>query len=81
MGTVTINIEDAVEKEFRKTVEQLTGLGKGKLGKAIKEALQLWIQKQQEQQIASRQLALLKKGFPMGTFTIKSRSELHERRI
>jgi len=37
MGTITVNVKDDVEKEFRKLVRSLHGARKGELGKALTE--------------------------------------------
>jgi hypothetical protein len=78
MGTITINVEDNIEQQFRDTVKEQVGMGKGKLGGAVEEALNLWISKKSEEDIAKRQLALMTKGFNMGKYKF-DRDELHER--
>ena len=52
---------------------------KGILGKVIQEAIALWIEKQKQEEIAKRQLQILKKGY---NFSIKSykREDLHDRK-
>jgi len=79
MGTITINVDDGTEKIFRHTVEKELGKGKGKLGSAVAEALDLWVNKQKEEQIMGRELALLEKGFMLGKYTI-DRDDLYERK-
>ena len=78
MGTITININDQTEELFREVVKQELGLGKGKLGQAVEEALKDWIKEKGEEEIAQRQLQLLKKGYRFGKYKF-SRDELHER--
>ena len=78
MGTITISLDDKTEKEFRKTVEENLGKKKGILGKAVNEALRLWLRKKQEKEITNRQLALLEKGFYLGKYKF-NREEIYER--
>jgi len=37
MGTITVNVKDDIEKEFRKLVRSVHGAKKGDLGKALSE--------------------------------------------
>lgn len=78
MGTITINVRDQTEALFRDVVKQEIGEEKGSLGQAVEEALKLWIKQKKEEEIAQRQLALLRKGFHLGKHTF-NRDELHER--
>lgn len=78
MGTITINVDDEMEQKFRETVAKEKGLGKGKLGSAVQEAFDLWIQDKEQEQIAQRQLQLMEKGFRFGKYAV-NREELHER--
>lgn len=78
MGIVTISMDDALEQQFRQTVKEEVGEGKGTLGAAVQEALQLWIRQKQQEEIAERQLQLLKTGFRLGRYRF-DREELHER--
>ncbi|HLC90461.1 MAG TPA: hypothetical protein VJI15_01715 [Candidatus Nanoarchaeia archaeon] len=78
MGTITINVSDTTETIFREVVREEIGSAKGSLGTAVEEALTLWISKKREEEIATRQLALMKRGFALGKYTFQ-REELHER--
>lgn len=79
MGTITVNIEDETEKEFRKIIKAMHGKKKGSLGKAITEAMKKWIEEKRQERIADRQLALMKKGLNLGKKLYKKRAELYER--
>ena len=79
MGTITVNIKDEAEKEFRKTVKENLGKAKGTLGKALTEAIEMWTMQHSHKEIGKRQIALMKKGFDLGGFAVSSRDELHER--
>ena len=79
MTTLTINVDPAVENEFRTYARQQSTTKKGFLGKAITEAMQIWLREKKQKEISKRQLALLKKGFAMGKMNYSSREELHER--
>ena len=79
MGTITVNVKDGVEKEFRKVASITHGGEKGYLGKAITEAMQRWIDEKRQKEIAERELKLLEKGFSFGRKLYETRDELHER--
>ncbi len=78
MGTMTVNVDDEMEQKFRETVAKEKGVGKGKLGSAVQEAFDLWVQEKEQNIIAQRQLQLMEKGFRMGKYKF-DREELHER--
>lgn len=78
MGTLTITIKDQTERTFRELVKSCYGQGRGKLGSAVGEALNYWVQKKQSEDIAQRELRLLRKGFQLGKWT-GNREELYER--
>ena len=81
MATITINVNDEVAKRFRDMVKHESGEGKGVIGKTVEEALELWIKEKEQQDIAQRQMALMKKGFKLGKILYKSRGELYDRDI
>ena len=60
MATITINVKDEIEKEFRETVKTKLGQGKGILGKAVEEAMERLIYEKRQRDIASRHLIILK---------------------
>ena len=62
MGTITISVDDEVEKEFRKLVEEYKGGKKGDLGKAITEAMKKWAEEKKQKDIAERMMKLSEKG-------------------
>ncbi|MBI2583247.1 MAG: hypothetical protein HYW25_01145 [Candidatus Aenigmarchaeota archaeon] len=61
MGTITITVEDRVEKEFREIVKEQGGR-KGDLGRAITEAMEKWAEEKKQKEIAERQMKLSEKG-------------------
>lgn len=75
MGTITINIDDETEKQFRMLVRKHK---KGNLGKAETEALRLWMDEITQKQISEKELKILDKGFNMGKLKFKTREELYE---
>lgn len=79
MGTITICVDDKVEKKFRKAAEESFGVGKGKLGAAVAEALEKWVESKEQERIASEMVGFLEKGFEMGKLKFKHRSELYAR--
>ena len=78
MGTITVNINNAIEQEFRNVVKQKIGEGKGTLGKALSEAMKNWVEAQQQKQIVEEMTLLLRKGFDLGKVKYK-REELYDR--
>lgn len=79
MGTITINLNDGLEQSFRETVREELGVGKGKLGTAVQQALTAWIKEKKHYEISQRQIQLMKKGFKLGKYTF-NRDELHDRK-
>ena len=77
MGTITINVDDDVEKKFRKAASTKYGKRKGYLGEAITEAMQTWLKA--ESGNVKKAFDLLEKGHNSGGALYKSRDELHER--
>lgn len=78
MGIMTISVDDAVEKRFRKTVKEYVGSGKGTIGKAASDAFETWMEQKRRHKIGQQSVALLGK-FNMGNWKPVSRAELHER--
>jgi len=66
MGIITVSIDDEVERLLRAKVQERFGKGKGKLGKAITEAIKMWLEKEEGEGIEQRHLELLRKGLDMG---------------
>ena len=54
MGTITISVDDDVEKAFRKHVEEVMGGKKGDLGKAVTQAMKNWAEEKEQKEIAER---------------------------
>ena len=81
MGTMTVNVRDETEKEFRETVKRELGEGKGKLGSAVDEAMLKWNIEKNQKDIAARQIALMEKGlYSVGKGWKFNREELYDRR-
>lgn len=79
MGTITVNVKDDVEKEFRDLVRSVLGTKKGDLGKALNEAMRKWVYEKKQEEIAQEALKLLEQGFDFGKRLYRDRSELYER--
>lgn len=62
MGTITISVDDNIEEEFRKLVDEYRGRKKGELGKAVTEAMKKWTEEKKQREIAERQMKLSEKG-------------------
>ena len=78
MGTITVNVKDDVEKEFREIVHSFQGTKKGDLGKALTEAMRKWVYEKRQEKIAQEALKLLEQGFDFGKRLYKDRSDLYE---
>lgn len=80
MGTITTTVDDAVETKFRKAVKNRLGVGKGKIGKAVTEAMDKWAESDEQQKVREEALKQLETGYHMGgKILYKHRSELYER--
>lgn len=77
MGTITVNVDDDVERKFRKAASAKYGKRKGYLGEAITDAMQTWLKA--ESSNVRKAFELLEKGHNSGGLTYKSRDELYER--
>lgn len=77
--TITVNIREDAEKKLRQLAEVKYGKRKGYLGKALSEAVDEWAEKTEKSDVDVRAIAMLKKGYNMGGFKTKKRSEWHER--
>lgn len=75
--TITVNVEESVEEEFRKFAGKEYGKRKGYLGKALTQAMNEWVQRRNND-IEARALKLLKSGIKMKQWKF-NRDELHER--
>ncbi len=62
MGTMTINVKDETEERFRDAVNENFGKGKGKLGRAVEEAFNKWLEDKKDIALRQRALERLKKG-------------------
>ena len=79
MGTITISVDDDTEKRFRAAAKKKLGERKGYLGKATTEALEIWVRKQTQEEIARDALALLETGHHLGRHTYTERKDLYDR--
>ena len=80
MGTITINVSDKIEQNFRETVKKEIGEGKGKLGNAVEEALEKWIEEKKQRESAERLKEKMAKGlYSVGKGWKFKRDELYGR--
>jgi len=79
MGTITISIDDDTEKRFRAAAKKKMGERKGYLGKATTEALEIWVRKQSQDEIAHNALTLLETGHHLGKHLYAERKDLYDR--
>ncbi|ODS42084.1 MAG: hypothetical protein MSIBF_01715 [Candidatus Altiarchaeales archaeon IMC4] len=77
MGTVTINIDDHVEDQFRQAALEVYGARKGYLGQATTDALKNWVEQRKQKKIATRELKRLDEGYHFGKKLYATREELH----
>jgi hypothetical protein len=62
MATITLNVNDEINNEFRNIVKSKFGNAKGNIGKAFEAALKKWINEEKQKEISERQINLMKKG-------------------
>ncbi len=79
MGTITINLKDDIEHEFRAIADTMYGGGKGHLGKALAEAVQNWIDERKQEKIAKTGKEIMRHGSFFGKRLYENRGDLHER--
>jgi len=79
MATITLNVKNEINEEFRKLVESKFGQGKGKLGKAIEEAIKIWIFEQKQKELSNKGLMLLKEGIWSKKGYKFNRDEIYDR--
>ena len=75
--TITVNVEESVDEEFRKFAGKEYGKKKGYLGRALTQAMHEWVQRRNND-VEARALKLLKSGIKMKQWKF-NRDELHER--
>ncbi|MFC1649007.1 hypothetical protein ACFL1B_06165 [Nanoarchaeota archaeon] len=73
MGKMTFQVDDEVERIFRKRVSQLYGRKKGALGQALKEAMLEWTKRTD---YFDECMQLLEEGADLGGIT-QSRREMY----
>ena len=74
--TVTVNLDEPIEKKFREKAKLKYGNRKGALAKALNEALEEWL-KSEEQDELKESLKLLEKGIKMKKWKFK-REDLYD---
>ena len=75
--TVTVNLDESIEKRFREKARLKYGNRKGSLGKALSEALENWL-KDDSLDLLNENLKLLEKGIEMKKWDFR-REDLYER--
>jgi glutaminase len=76
--TITVNVEEETEHEFREEAGRKFGRRKGYLGKAVTEAMRTWT-RQNSADLETQALLLLEKGINAKRKWKFNRDELHER--
>ena len=79
MGTITISIDDEIDRKFREVVTRVHGKRKGALGEATTEALSLWVKVKMQEEISRTALLLMEKEYDLGVRHYHTREDLHER--
>ncbi len=75
--TVTVNLDESIEKRFKEKARLKYGNRKGSLAKALNEALENWL-KDESQDLLKENLKLLNNGIEMKKWNF-NREELYER--
>jgi hypothetical protein len=76
--TITLNIAEYVDKEFRKIVIQKYGVKKGNLSRAVEDAFKLFIQNINSNNADIDLLTKINNGYNLGGLLYKNRDKLHE---
>jgi len=76
MGVITVSIDDDVEKRFREKLEEL-GNEKGKMGEAISEAVEKWINQKEKRE--DRLRTIMSEGVNLGKDFEFDREKANER--
>jgi len=79
MGTITISVNDEIDRKFREVVTRVHGKRKGALGEATTEALNLWVKEKMQEEISRTALLLMEKEYDLGVRHYHTREDLHER--
>ncbi len=79
MAIITISVDDEVEKKFRETAKRVIGDRKGFLGRAVTEAMSLWMKEKSQAEIARTAMELMEKEYHLGKRLYSDRKDLHER--
>ena len=81
MGVLTISISDETEQRIREKVKETLGEGKGKLGKAVEEALNNFVSEDEEQKLRQEAIKMMEKGlYKVGKNYTFRREEAYENR-
>ncbi len=79
--TITVNVDEEVARKFRRLAGTVYGRRKGYLGKAVNNALKVWITEKESSDAAAEALELLEKGIKVKKVWGFNREELYEDRI
>jgi hypothetical protein len=79
MATITLNVNDEINNEFRNVVKSKFGVGKGILGKAIEEAIKKWIFEEKQKELSNEGLMMLKEGIWSKKGFNFNRDEIYDR--
>jgi len=77
--TITVNVEEDVEKRFRRVAASTHGKNKGYLGRALTEAMETWARAMEAKNSVASTMKLLDEGLDLGGVKYRRREELHER--
>jgi hypothetical protein len=77
VSTITVNVDDRVERQFREAAAMRFGKRKGHLGRALTEAMEGWANTGSPR--VRRVIAMLEEGLDLGGVTYHDRGELHGR--
>ena len=77
MGTITIKVDDEIERTFKMIAKMTYSKRKRYLEKAITDAMENWINEKKQGEIAEDALNLMEKSFDFGKRLYEKRTELH----
>lgn len=81
MATITINVDDGVYEKFRRLAAEEKNGKKGFLGDSVTDAMNKYVEENEQEAIKKRLLAAMKKGVRIGFKGYKSRDELYADRM
>jgi hypothetical protein len=78
MSTITISLDTDLELRFQDVLSRKRKDLSNSMQKAFHEAIELWIEEQEQQSRAEELVSLMEQGYPLGSCQYTNRSELYD---